>query len=154
MARLELLPELERNVLERLECPTFDVVPWVDGPPLNERRVAIISTAGLHKREDRAFSFDATDAYRLIPRDIKANELVMSHVSANYDRSGFQQDWNMVFPLDRLNEFADQGIIGSVADYHYSFMGANDPVPMEPKAREVAKLLLKDGVNAVLLVPV
>lgn len=154
MAKLEQLPELEQKVLEGLQCPTFDVVPWADGPPLNQRRVAIISTAGLHKKEDRAFSFDAKDAYRLIPGDIKANELVMSHVSANFDRSGFQQDWNVMFPLDRLNEFKDRGIIGSVADYHYSFMGANDPVPMEAKAREVAKLLLKDGVNAALLVPV
>ena len=154
MARMELLPEMERKTLEALECPTFEDHPWVDGPPLSQRRVAIISTAGLHKKDDRPFSFDATDAYRLIPGDIKANELVMSHVSANFDRSGFQQDWNIMFPLDRLNEFKEQGLIESVADYHYSFMGANDPVPMEPKAREVAKLLLKDKVDAVLLVPV
>lgn len=154
MARLEQIPELERKTLENLECPTFEDHPWVDGPPLNQRRVAIISTAGLHKKDDRAFSFDAADAYRLIPGDIKAGDLVMSHVSANFDRSGYQQDWNIMFPLDRLNEFKDQGLIGSVASFHYSFMGANDPVPMEPKAREVARLLLKDKVDAVLLVPV
>ena len=154
MARLELLPEMERTALESLDCPTFVDRPWVEGPPLNQRRVAIISTAGLHKKDDRPFSFDAADAYRLIPGDVKANELVMSHVSAIFDRSGFQQDWNTMFPLDRLNEFKEQGLIGSVADYHYSFMGANDPVPMEEKTREVAQLLLKDKVDAVLLVPV
>mgnify|MGYP000070724956 CR=1 FL=1 len=154
MARLELLPEMERITLEQLDCPSFETVPWVDGPPLNQRRVAIISTAGLHKKDDRPFSFDTNDAYRIIPGDIKASDLVMSHVSANFDRSGFQQDWNVMFPLDRLNEFKEQGLIGSVADFHYSFMGAIDPVPMEAKAREVAKLLLKDKVDAALLVPV
>jgi len=84
----------------------------------------------------------------VIPRDIKANELVMSHVSANFDRTDYQQDWNIMFPLDRVNELKEQGIIGSVADYHYSFMGAHDPGFMEEKSRDVAKLLLKDKVDA------
>jgi D-proline reductase (dithiol) PrdB len=78
----------------------------------------------------------------------------MSHASTNFDRSGFQQDWNIVFPVDRLREFVDEGVIGSLADFHYSFMGAMDPVDIEPSARKIADLLLKDAVNAVLLVPV
>ncbi|MBU2648157.1 glycine/betaine/sarcosine/D-proline family reductase selenoprotein B [bacterium] len=154
MARLESLSESERKTLEALECPVFSNHSWVDGLPLRQRRVAIISTAGLHKRNDRPFSFAADDAYRIIPGDINANDLVMSHISTNFDRTGFQQDWNVIFPLDRINEFREQGLVGSVADYHYSFMGASDPVSMEPKAREVAGLLLKDKVDAVLLVPV
>jgi D-proline reductase (dithiol) PrdB len=78
----------------------------------------------------------------------------MSHVSTNFDRSGFQQDWNVLFPLDRLRELRDQGVIGSVAEYHYSFMGAHDPVPMESTARSLAALLKKDSVDAALLIPV
>lgn len=27
----------------------------------------------------------------------------MSHLSINFDRTGFQQDINVVFPIDRLN---------------------------------------------------
>jgi D-proline reductase (dithiol) PrdB len=132
--------DAEKNYHETLECPTFHTEPWVDGPPLNKRRVAIISTAGLHTRDDKPF--------------IQANELVMSHVSANFDRSGFQQDWNVVFPIDRLRELAQQGIIGSVADYHYSFMGAHDPMSMEQTVHTVATLLKKDNVNAALFLPV
>jgi D-proline reductase (dithiol) PrdB len=79
---------------------------------------------------------------------------VMSHTSTNFDRTGFQQDWNVVFPLDRLRELGDQGTIGSVADFHYSFMGASDPKLMEPTARVLADLLRRDRVNAILLVPV
>jgi D-proline reductase (dithiol) PrdB len=116
--------------------------------------VAIISTAGLHRKEDRPFTLDPGDYYRVIPGNITANDLVMTHVSTNYDRFGYQQDWNIVFPLDRLNALREQGVIGSVADYHYSFMGAHDPVPMESTVREVAGLLKKDKVDAALLVPV
>jgi D-proline reductase (dithiol) PrdB len=59
-----------------------------------------------------------------------------------------------VFPLDRLNELAAEGEIGSVAATHYSFMGATDPVQMEPHARELAGRLKADGVDAVILSPV
>ena len=39
-----------------------------------------------------------------IPGDASAADLVMSHASVNFDRSGFQSDWNVVFPLDRLRD--------------------------------------------------
>jgi D-proline reductase (dithiol) PrdB len=95
-----------------------------------------------------------TGDYRVIPGTIKARDLVMTHVSTNFDRTGFQQDWNVVFPLERLRELAAEGIIGSVAAYHYSFMGATDPTEMEPAARNLAVLLKGDEVDAALLVPV
>lgn len=78
----------------------------------------------------------------------------MSHLSTNFDRTGFQQDWNVVFPLDRLQELAQQGVIDSVAACHYSFMGATDPKHMEPSAHALARLLHQDHVTAVMLVPV
>ena len=160
MVRLEQLSEDFRTSMINLDCPIFEAQPWSKGPPVEERRVAIISTAGLHRRDDRPFTVMPTGAgnisgdYRIIPGDIEANDLVMSHISTNYDRSGFQEDWNVVFPLDRLRDLAHQGIIGSVADFHYSFMGATDPGLMEPNARALAGLLRKDNVSAALLVPV
>ncbi len=154
MARLDRMNEREQAHLLSVPCPTYDTQPWVDGPPLSERRVAIISTAGLHKRGDRPFTFDPGDIYRIIPGDIEAKDLVTSHVSTNFDHTAFQQDWNVLFPIDRLKELVKDGTIGSVADYHYSFMGATDPAQMEPAARELAKVLKKDKVDAVLLLPV
>lgn len=160
MVRIDQLPESSRPRILNLDCPAFETCPWAQGPPLDRRRVVIVSTAGLHRRDDRPFSITSGDFryvpsdYRIIPGNTRANELVMSHVSTNYDRSGFQQDWNVVFPLDRLRELANQGIIGSVADFHYSFMGAADPRRMEQAARSLAGLFKKDGVNAALLVPV
>ncbi len=154
MVRLDQMPEGERKHLKELPCPTFETNPWVEGPPLSERRVAIVSTAGLHRREDRPFTPEPGDYYRVIPGDIKAAELLMSHMSTNFDHTGFQQDWNVLFPIDRLREFSEEGIIGSVADFHYSFMGALDPMQMEKDARHLASILKGDQVDALLLVPV
>ncbi len=78
----------------------------------------------------------------------------MSHVSVNYDRTGYVQDINTILPIARLGEMANEGVIGSVAETHYSFMGATDPAAMKPHADQVAGLLKADMVDAVLLVPV
>ena len=153
MARLDRMSEEDRIHIPCLPCPTFERTPWVSGPALSERRLALISTAGLHRRGDRPFSIGATD-YRIIPVATAANQLVMSHLSTNFDRTGFQQDWNVVFPLDRLKELAAKQEIGSLARYHYSFMGATDPLPMEATVRRLAEILKKDKVDSALLVPV
>jgi D-proline reductase (dithiol) PrdB len=154
MARLEKIPEPLRSHIAKTKLPKFKTQPWAAGPPLDQRRVAIVSTAGLHQRDDRPFTFEPGDNYRVITGDIKANDLIMSHISTNFDRSGFQEDWNLVFPLDRLRELRDEGHIDSVARFHYSFMGAADPKGMEPSVPSLAGLLRNDNVNAVLLVPV
>lgn len=153
MARLDRFPKDEQKHLLALPCPTFATSPWVTGPALSKRRIALLTTAGLHRRGDRPFSISAID-YRIIPSGTPVNELVMSHISTNFDRTGFQQDLNVVFPLDQLRELANNKIIGSVAEYHYSFMGATDPVQMEGTARRLAKIMKNDGVDSVLLVPV
>ena len=151
--RLNEMPEVEAAHLRRLECPTYDDTPLLPGKPLGARRVAIISTAGLHKRGDRPFQ-PGDGSYRVIAAETPADQLVMSHISVNFDRTGFQEDWNVVFPLDRLNELAAEGTIGSVAATHYSFMGAAEPAQMEASARDVAARLKADRVDAVILSPV
>jgi D-proline reductase (dithiol) PrdB len=153
MVRLNKYSEKERSHLLGLPCPSFETTPFAAGPSLAERRIALISTAGLHRRGDRPFALGEAD-YRLISANTPSNDLVMSHISTNFDRTGFQLDLNLVFPLDRLSELAKQGFINSLADYHYSFMGATDPRQMENTARNLSELMKKDGVKAVLLVPV
>lgn len=155
MVRLADLPDWDaRNKLEKLkELTGFDARPWVKPPPLEKCRIAIITTAGLHRRGDRPFGPSATD-YRIIPGDTRAADLLMSHQSVNFDRTGFQEDHNVAFPIDRLSALASHGVIGSVADFHYSFMGATQIRSLEDKARELAGLFKKDAVDAVLLTPV
>lgn len=155
MARLSEMSESEqKHHLDKIgDFPDFGATPWAEGAALARRRVAIVTTAGLHLRGDRPFDSGAAD-YRVIPGDVPAADLVMSHVSVNFDRTGFQEDINVVFPLDRLRELAAEGVVGGVADIHYSFMGATQMRALEAKARELAGLLKKDRVDAVLLSPV
>ncbi len=154
MVRLEKLSEPEQKLLMSLPCATFDTNPWVEGPPLNQRRLAMVTTAGLHLRSDRPFQIDPHDFYRVIPGNVSANDLVMSHLAASFDRSGYQRDWNVVFPLDRLRELEAEGFIGSLADFHYSVSSAHSAEEFAAPAREIASLLKKDNVDGVLLLPV
>ncbi len=120
--------------------------------PAADRRVAIISTAALIHRGDRPFGLGASD-YRIIDHD-DPRDLLMTHISANFDRSGFVQDHEVVFPKTRLAEAAADGTIGSVAKYHYTFMGATPPQKMQDAALDVARALIDEGTNTALLVPV
>jgi D-proline reductase (dithiol) PrdB len=114
----------------------------------------LITTAGLHFKDDPAFEFsDAT--FRPISGDEDANNLIMSHSSVNFDKSGFAEDVNLVFPIDRFRELQAAGEIGTLADTHYSFMGAGlQPEFYEASAVQVAGMLKKDQVDAVFLTPV
>jgi D-proline reductase (dithiol) PrdB len=153
MVRLSDLPEDYADGLRKLPMPVFETAPWVPGPRLRDARVAIVTTAGLHRASDAKFAGGSGD-YRLLPADIDYAELVMSHVSGNFDRTGFQQDVGTVLPLEHLKQMQTEGEIGSVARWHYSFMGATDPTRMVESARHVTRLQREDGVNAVVLVPV
>jgi D-proline reductase (dithiol) PrdB len=153
MARMTDLPQATQTNMANLECPRFETTPFVSGPPLAERRVAVVTSAGLVRRGERPFVSGDVD-YRVLPADTPASQILMSHASVNFDRTAFQRDINVVFPLDRLRAMAAAGAIGSLAATHYSFMGATDPRGMEANARAVAGRLKSDRVDAVLLTPV
>jgi D-proline reductase (dithiol) PrdB len=153
MARLADLPAATQKVLQDLECPAFSRQPFLAGPPLAQRRIALVTTAGLVRRGEKPFLAGDSD-YRALPAAVSADELLMTHVSVNFDRTGFQRDRNVVFPLDRLRELAAAGTIGSVASTHYSFMGATDPKTMEIEARALARRLQGDRVTGAVLSPV
>ena len=152
MARLSDLPDYEVEHLLEKPVPRFQSNPFVHGGPISERRVALIASGGIHRRSDDAFQMrDA--GYRLIPGD--ATDFVMTHSSVNFDRTGFQDDVNVVFPIDRFRELEAGGTIGSLASVHYAFMGASlEPADVQQSAEEIAPLLKQDGVDTVFLIPV
>lgn len=153
LVRLTDLPEAMRDLVMSCEVPTHTDTPWTEGPMMAEQRVALISTAGLQRAGDRPFDFESDD-YRIIPGDVDPGSIQMSHISSDFDRSGFQQDFNVVMPIQRLQEMAADGEIASVGEYHYSFMGASHPDDMADRARQLAGLLKADGVNTIILAPV
>ncbi|MCP5027750.1 MAG: selenoprotein B glycine/betaine/sarcosine/D-proline reductase [Actinomycetia bacterium] len=156
MVRLSDLHEAEAEHMRARAAAMEEVEPgpWLTPPPLEDATVAIISTAGLHRRLDPPFKPGAID-YRIVPGEVDFADLVLSHVSTNFDRSAFQQDPNISFPIDRLREMADDGEIGGVSNWHYTFMGAQpNHQALAPAGEEVGRLLAADGVDVALLIPV
>ena len=144
-----------RTTLGGLKSFAFDDVPWTTPKPLHESRVAIVTTAGL--RVENNADWNAGDqGFTQIPHD--AENLTLAHYSPNFDRVGWVLDKNVVFPIDRLNELAEDEIIGSVANTHISFMGAQPDHTLETirldSGPAAAKLLKDDEVDLVLLTPV
>jgi D-proline reductase (dithiol) PrdB len=156
MVRLsDLHPEEAAHLQARADAMTpVEAAPWISPKALSESKVAIVSTAGLHRRSDQPFQPGAVD-YRIIPGDIDFADIVLSHISTNFDRSAFQQDPNISFPIDRLREMADAGEIGGVSHWHYSFMGAQpNHAALRQTGEEVGRLLAADGIDVALLVPI
>lgn len=74
-----------------------------------------------------------------------------------YDHSDAEKDLNIVLPLQRLQEFVSENLLGSLNHRHFGFMGHIDgrhiPALIEGSAREVAGKLCSDEVDLVLLTP-
>ena len=153
MVRLVDIPEPERTVIADLDCPHYDNTPLTTPLAAAQRHVAIVSTAGFVVRGERPMLSNET-GYRAISASVDDSDILCSHVSTNFDRTGFQQDLNVMLPRDRLRELEQQGVIGKAADTHYAFMGATSPEKLEDKARELGRSMLALGVNTVVLAPV
>ncbi len=135
--------------------PEFDDPAFTPlGKPLTDARVAIVTSAALHRQDGERFTPGDT-SYRAIER--QARDLVLGHWSPNFDRTGFQLDFNVVYPIDRLEELAEAGVIGSVASHHYSFAG-NQPDTVSELRLDTgpacAADMLADGVDVAILTPV
>ena len=154
MVRLtDLHPDDAAHMLAK-RCPEVGEGRWVAPPPSARARVALLTTAGIHLKSDRSFS-SADTSFRLFERELDLSEVRMSHTSVNFDRSGYQEDPNVVFPLDRFRELEQRGEIGSLADFHYAFMGAlSEPEAYAQDGKRVASAMLNEGVNVAFLTPV
>ena len=151
MTKISEMPAIARGFISNLDLTVPSNHSWTQSVSANERRVAIVSTAAVHRRDDKPFSWLAKDSRTFHKTD---RDLVMTHVAVEFDISAWQQDLNTIIPINRLEEMAAEGEIGSVAEEHYSFMGAADPVTMEKSARTVAKNMKREGVNTVFLIPI
>ena len=153
MVRLADIPEPERSLIADLNCPHYADTAPTTPVVASQRHVAIVSTAGFIVRGERPMLSSET-GYRAIAATVDDSDILCSHVSTNFDRTGFQQDLNVMLPRDRLSELEQQGVIGKAADTHYAFMGATSPEKLEDKARELGRSMLALGVNTVVLAPV
>jgi D-proline reductase (dithiol) PrdB len=155
MPRLDRLPQINRNNLLMLPVRVNDSAPFTSlARPLAECRLAIVTTAGLHRREDRPFG-PGEQSYRVIPAGTPAADIIQSHTSLGFDRVPIMRDLNISFPVDRLRELVARGELGGTAPHHYSFMGAQrDLTRIEQETGpQVGRRLREEGVDAALITP-
>jgi D-proline reductase (dithiol) PrdB len=153
--RLDRLPQLNRNNLLMLPVQVNDTAPFTrPTSPLSACRLAIVTTAGLHRRGDRPFG-PGEQAYRVIPSDTPAADIVQSHTSLGFDRVATMRDLNISFPVDRLRELIARGELGGTGPNHYSFMGAQRDLKriQEETGPEVGRRLRDEGVDVALITP-
>jgi len=114
--------------------------------------IALVTTGGVHLRQDSPFAGIDDTSYREIPGTAQAIDLTASHPF--FDTAELEQDIDAIFPLTRLRELQNEGGCRCVAAQHFSFMGV---VPhwqqLEESAKEVAEKLISTGVDAVILTP-
>jgi D-proline reductase (dithiol) PrdB len=130
---------------------TFAKMPFTKPPALRNAKVAIVTTAALLAEGQRDW-VQGEQTFRVIDRGQR--DLRMAHWSLNYDRTGFTSDLNVVFPIDRLDELAKNGIIGGVAPRHLAFMGALHDTLSTIRldtGPAAAKLLRDDGTDVVVI---
>ena len=155
MPRLDRLPEANRKSLLALPMQANATTPFVvPAKPLHHGRLAIVTTAGLHRRGDRPFG-PGEQGYRVISGDTPTVDIVQSHTSLGFDRVPIMRDVNISFPIDRLRELVARGTLGGLAPSHYSFMGALRDVARvgAETGPEVGRRLRKEGVDLALITP-
>ncbi len=145
---------------------TASYTPWEsEGMPwapftkrLSECSVAIVTTAGVHHRDQPPFNMidkQGDPTYRVIDSARPLDSLTITH--DYYDHKDADRDINVVFPLERLREFVHAGVIGQLADRHYGFMGhivgPHIVTLVNRIAPDVARKLRQDSVDVVLLTP-
>ncbi|WP_409275869.1 glycine/sarcosine/betaine reductase selenoprotein B family protein [Neobacillus sp. SCS-31] len=132
-------------------------VPWTPlKRPIEESRVALITTGGIILKSQPAFDLNDSKgdcSYREIPSDTPPSETVISHLF--YDHSDVKVDLEIMFPLATLHRLQREGKVGSIAPRHFSFQGGiHDPTPLvEKTAPEVARSLVNDQVELAILTP-
>jgi len=122
--------------------------------PLSEAKVALVTTGGLHLADEEPFDVDSWEGdhtLRWLPDDVDTSALAVTHT--HYPTQDVERDVNVMFPIDRLHELAEQGVVGSVSDMHVGFMGFQpDPaLLLSETAPEAGRELQRRGVNVVVL---
>jgi D-proline reductase (dithiol) PrdB len=129
--------------------------------PLRECAIALVSTAGIARNDDRPFDQErerrdpwwGDPGFRVIPLGTTEQDVRLYHM--HIDPRFGQADLDVVLPMRRLTELAREGLVGQPAPRHYSLMGyILDPtVLVEETAPALADRMRADAVDAAALVP-
>jgi len=124
--------------------------------PLSEARLTFVSSAGVQPK--RTMPFDVVHpvgdySFRRVFSGSKVNDLEIHQIK--YPTNGASRDLNVIFPIERLQELAAEGVIGGLTPNFFSFIGYQmDPPTFESTlAEDIASAVVGDGADAALLCP-
>jgi D-proline reductase (dithiol) PrdB len=144
--------------------PAYADIPWTPvSKPLSESKLALLTTAGLSMQGDLPFDMETErqnptwgdPSWRPLRSDATSETIEANHL--HIDTGYILRDLNVALPLDRLRELVSEGVVGSMAETHYSTMGfqGNDTSELEQKsAPEIARSMQSEEVDLALLAPV
>lgn len=118
--------------------------------------LALITSAGAYIDGTEPFTTDlaAGDAtFREIPIEVEAEDLRFS--ARGYDPQAVLQDINSQVPVERLAEFAGNGIIGQLNPVFWSFCGfiPNAALVVDELAPQLVERVIRYEAQAALLIP-
>jgi len=124
------------------------------GKPLSQAVVSLVTTGGVHQKSDQPFDVANPHgdwSFRETPTDLDSRQLAITHT--HYNHVDADRDINCMFPLDRLRELCDQGVIGGIAPTAYSIMGfIPDPEHLVAEtAPELARRVKDSGADLALM---
>jgi D-proline reductase (dithiol) PrdB len=156
----QLRPGLWETINERYPGSMItkaDFVPLAPlRKPLAECQLTFISTAGVQPRGTLPFDVvhpvgDYT--FRRVPSDARTADLEIHQLK--YPTAGAVRDLNVIFPIERLQELAHEGVVGGLATHFFSFIGYNmDPGRLERTlAEDIADAAVRVAADVALLCP-
>jgi D-proline reductase (dithiol) PrdB len=129
--------------------------PWQPlHKPLSECRLGLIASGGIYVTGQVAFHFKDDASFRAIPTEVRTSDLRTAHFA--YDQTDARQDPNVVFPIDTLRRLVNEGVIGSLTEHAYTFMGGiySSRRVRDELATQLTERMLAEKAEVVLLVPV
>lgn len=156
----QLRPSLWQTINERYPgsmVAKADYVPLARlAKPLNQSRITLISSCGVHLKSDRPMDVchpfgDFT--FRRVPSGARHMDLVIHQLKYPYDDADL--DINVIFPIERLQDLKTDGTIGGLTQSFFSFIGYNmDPERFERTvAADIAQAVFDEAADAALLAP-
>ena len=156
----QLRPGLWATVNERYPgsmITKHDVVPLAPvRKPLAECKLVFVSTSGVQPKG--TVPFDTVHpvgdyTFRRVPSAARVDDLEIHQLK--YPTADARRDLNVIFPIERLQELAAEGVVGGLADNFYTFVGYNmDPERLERTlAEDIATAVSEEGADIALAAP-
>jgi D-proline reductase (dithiol) PrdB len=137
-------------------------IPWTPlTKPLNQTTFALVTSAGISLRTQPPFDMErekreptwGDPTYRAIPRGTTGKDIEVNHLHINTKH--ILEDINVIFPLLRMAELEEEGVIGRLAPTSYSFYGFQFQGTgfLETAIAPMLVTMKREGVDAALLSP-